>query len=260
MASGLEEVVSGRDSIVRTFAICVATMSEETLPGSITTFRDCRSTELMPYPIVVKHNSAESNAGLIGSYNDLYENTPNDILAFIHDDVICREKGWDERVLAEFDDPNVGVVGFGGALQHGSPLLYKTPYVLQQLARFDYRSNVDDAELHGERFKGACDVAVLDGFALVVRRDLLVRGGGWPRVAGGFHCYDYAICALAHRFRYRVRMVGIACHHLGGRTSTTPQYQEWAQRQGVNDQEVHTMSHRWIYDEYSDVLPWRCEP
>ena len=37
-----------------------------------------------------------------------------DILCYLHDDVVCREPGWDKRVLAQFNDLKVGVVGFGG--------------------------------------------------------------------------------------------------------------------------------------------------
>src|SRR5215510_5984385 len=130
----------------------------------------------------VKFNTAENNSDVIGSYQELYEAArhTSDVLAYIHDDVIVRERGWDERVLREFEDREVGLVGFGGAKQHGSDDLYKTPYQLTQLARYGYLSNVDDAESHGGRFTESTDSAVLDGFSLIARRDLLDRCGGWP--------------------------------------------------------------------------------
>ena len=160
---------------------------------------------------------------------------------------------------AEFADPSVGVVGFGGALQHGDPDIYKVPYYLQQLGRSYYRSNTDDAESHGERFTGACDVATLDGFALIVRKELLDKTKGFPVDKMTFHSYDYWVCCIAHRLGYRVRVVGIKCHHHGGRSSTTPAYQEWIQKtHGKTDEQVHKESHRYIYDEFLDVLPWRC--
>lgn len=181
-----------------------------------------------------------------------------DILGYIHDDVVMREQGWDARVLREFDDPTVGVVGFGGALQHGSLDIYKTPYRLQQLGRSYYRSNVDDAETHGERFTGECDVAVLDGFALFVRRELLDKTGGWPLDKLQFHNYDYWVCCSARRHGYKIRLVGCRCHHLGGLTSTRPDYQAWClETYGKTDAQVHEDSHRYIYEEFKDVLPWR---
>jgi len=161
-------------------------------------------------------------------------------------------------VLREFDDPKVGVVGFGGAKGHGEDDIYKTPYRLTQLRRIGYLSNTQDAETHGERFTGGTDVAVLDGFALIMRRSLLDRCGGWPVAALPFHSYDYWACIMAHKLGYKVRLVGIACHHHGGQTATTPAYQEWSQRVlGKSDAEVHEESHRVIYEMGRGVLPWR---
>lgn len=226
-------------------------------PGEIPTFTALAKT----YPSVhAVYNAVDHNLGVIGSYQRLYLDTDQDIIAYLHDDVICREQDWDERVLEEFADPSVGVVGFGGALHHGASTLYKTPYRLQQLARSQYRSNVDDAETHGERFSGACDVAVVDGFAIVVRRALLDRIGGWPVLRyPPHHNYDYFICCAAHRCGYRVRLVGVRCHHLGGRTALSPDYNKWvAGSSWGSDAAMHEAGHRLIYDEFRDVLPWRC--
>lgn len=241
-------------------SLCVATMRPEPPLGEIGSWLATREDKWKAIALRTVYNTAERNLGVIGSYQYLYETSEEDILCYAHDDVKMYERGWDTRVLNEFKNPSVGVVGFGGGLQHGTGELYRAPYRLQQLARSGYRSNVSDAETHGERFEGSCDVAVLDGFVLAVRRSLLERCGGWPGIPGGFHCYDYAICALAHRWNLRVRLVGVRCLHLGGRTSTTPEYQKWAEGRGVTDVETHEQSHRWFYDNFRDVLPWRCEP
>src|SRR5271165_1162238 len=58
-----------------------------------------------------------------------------DIIGFIHDDVTCYDPNWQERVLAGFDDPKVGLVGFGGSTGHGAADIYKTPYEWTQVAR-----------------------------------------------------------------------------------------------------------------------------
>lgn len=195
---------------------------------------------------------------------DIAPDTPIDagqeIIAYIHDDVEIREDNWYDRVEAELNDPTVGIVGFGGAKRHGTPDLYKRPYKLTNLARFDYYSNVDDAEEHGTRFDGAMDVAVLDGFALIVRRELLDKMGGWkPDKWPPHHLYDYRACAEAHRHGYRVRCVGVRCHHYGGRTATSSEYQEWCKTtKWGSDVEMHKQGHRMYFDEYKDVMPWRC--
>lgn len=217
------------------------------------------------HELFVIRNTPGVNLGVIGSYQHAYQTltapeivAPPDILAYIHDDVTIREKGWDQRVLKEFEDPAVGVVGFGGALLHGSPDIYKKAYEISQLGRGLYASNVDDAEVHGERFRGERTVAVLDGFSLVVRRTLLDHAGGWPVDRyPPHHVYDYWIAAIAHRLGYRVRLVGVRCHHHGGGTAVSREYQEWAAKtRWGSDAEMHRQGHLMIYDDFRDVLPW----
>lgn len=174
-----------------------------------------------------------------------------DLLVFLHDDLLIHDRDWLVRVEKEFSDPKVGLVGFAGGLVHGSPDLYRTPYKLQQLGRGGFRSNLEDAETHGERFTGSCDIAVLDGFALIVRREILEQAGGWPlNTPIGYSNYDYWLGCETHRQGYKIRLVGVSCKHLGGQTSV---------KLGLaGSGEAHDAAHLWLYNEYKDVLPWSC--
>jgi len=207
-------------------------------------------------------DNSETNRGVLASMQEGYERAAQKVIAFIHDDTIIHEEDWDVRIEAEFNDPSVGVVGFGGALQHGDPDIYKVPYRLQQLGRSYYRSNTDDAELHGERFTGSCDVATLDGFALFVRKELLDKAKGFPvNELPPHHSYDYYTTLVAWRHGYRVRLCGIKCYHRGGLTAVSPEYATWASKtKWGSDAEMHTQGHRWLYDEFVDVLPVRVNP
>lgn len=232
-------------------AICVATMRPRVpniAPGDI----PLASTNAVTDPrIYVQYNTPGENLGVTASYDKLYREGDEDIIAFLHDDVIIRERGWDERVLKEFfKDESVGLVGFGGALVHGKPDLYKVPYQLNNMVRLFYRSNVDDAEVHGERFTGSCSVAVLDGFALIARRSFLDRIGGFRSFPGeaSYFCYDYILCALARRHHFRVSVLGIRCHHRGGSTSV-------GRNNKFTSQEYYDKSHRWLYENFRDCLP-----
>ena len=126
------------------------------------------------------------------------------------------EKDWDLRVLREFNDPTVGMVGFAGALGHGHPDLYKVPYHLPNLARQNFMSNMRSAETHGARFTSERDVAVLDGCALFVRRSILKKWGGWPknRIIDYFLYSEWLGCEV-RRQGYRIRLVGVDFEHLG---------------------------------------------
>jgi len=188
-----------------------------------------------------------ANCDVVPAYQTAYEETDEPILAYIHDDVVIYEQGWDERVLREFDDPTVGIVGFGGALGHGQPRLYQVPYHLPDLARQNFMSDMRSAEKHGTRFKGERDVAILDGFALFVRRPILDNWGGWPKGKPiGYFMYSENLCCEARRQGYRIRLVGVACEHLGGKSSghipASPTYEE---------------EHRYFYETNRDVMPYR---
>jgi len=181
------------------------------------------------------------------------------ILAFFHDDLLIHQSLWFDRVLREFDNPEVGLVGFGAALSHGDPAMYQIPYDYQQLGRSHFLSNMDDAERHGERFAGSCDVAVLDGFSLIVRREILEKAGGWPIKqlslngvnAPLHHCYDYWLSCMTRRLGYKIRLVGVSCQHLGGRT-----FVKLGLGKGDANWQQFLHAHRYIYDEFRDVLPW----
>lgn len=234
---------------VERYVGCTTRLYHTSAPGDASLMTANASMDEMP--VYVRYNTKDDNLGIVGSYQALYEESTEPVLCYVHDDVIMRERGWDIHVRKEFEDPTVGVVGFGGALRHGIKELYKVPYQLQQLRRMHYRSNVDDAEVHGERFSAACDVSVLDGYFLAVRRDLLDKCGGWNAMVVGcdFFCYDYAICALARRHGYRLRLVGVRCHHRGGGTSVAEGGKV------ITGQQAYDLSHKWFYEEFRDVMP-----
>jgi GT2 family glycosyltransferase len=186
---------------------------------------------------------------VVPAMQDCYEDTKEPILGLLHDDIIIYEKDWDKHVLAQFDDPRVGVVGFGGGLGHGHPSLYQGEYHLQKLARQTFLSNMRSWERHGGNFKGERDVAILDGCVLFVRRTLLDDLGGWTNAAPfGYWLYSEWLCCEARRRGLKIRLVGIDFEHLGGKTSghiaRVPSYED---------------AHRLLWENYRDVLPARVE-
>lgn len=184
---------------------------------------------------------------VLEAFQEGYENSRAPILAYIHDDVEIYERGWDARVLKQFQDPSVGMVGFGGALGHGTSNLYTVPYHLPNLARQHFLSNMRSAEKHGGRFTGDRDVAILDGFSLFVRRSILDKWGGWPQGKPiGYFMYSENLCCEARRQGYRIRLCGVDCEHLGGKSSGSiphsPSYED---------------EHLFFYQNNADVMPWR---
>lgn len=199
------------------------------------------------------------------------------VFAFLHDDCIMEQRGWD-RVILEFfaDRPRCGLVGFGGGVGFAYIDIYKVPYDYRQLARVDFVSNMREAESHGRRVSKPVRVAALDGFALVTSREFyeragcpIVRGSGGERVGAWdvclgngvpYHMYDAWISCRAAELGYETWMLPVACHHQGGQTSVGRQtdYEKVVTRLGyANSQDLYDQAHRRIYDRFAGTLPIR---
>jgi len=215
---------------------------------------DCLGEALLSWGGNVPVFIEQGYDGILPAYQRGFEVAQEyDILAYLHDDLLIRDPDWHKRVLGEFEDSKVGLVGFGGALIHGRSDLYKAPYAYFQLGRDHFLSNMDDAEVHGKRFTESCDVAVLDGFSMIFREEALFKMGGWPISTLGYIGYDYWACCMAHRLGYRIRVCGVACHHKGGQT-----FVKLGFGQDMRHWQQYVEAHEYIYNEFKDVLPWKC--
>lgn len=214
-------------------------------------------TDLINKPWNILWDCLPENIGWLAGAQRQFERSEGfDILAYLHDDLLITEKGWDARVLHEFEDPTVAVVGFGGAKGLGHEDLYKISFHTSQLARHDFISNLDDAEHHGSRLTGVEDCAFLDSYSLFIRRSLLVETGGWPveRYAPS-HLMDAWISLSALTHGYRCRVVGVAHKHFSG--GAGPDYHKWAATtKWGSDAAMHTENHKVIAEEFRGFLPY----
>lgn len=224
-----------------TLDIAVATLGQ---PGAHDSIASWKRTARTPIHPLLCHGLT-----IIEAYQKCYEQMRKDaeVLGFLHDDLMIFEENWDLRVLRQFEDPKVGVVGFGGAYGHGHPYLYKGEFQIPLLARQGFISNMKSAEQHGTRFTGDTDVAILDGFALFIRRACLDQIGGWAGHGPiSYYLYAEMACAEARRRGWKIRMCGVKCEHKGGASSGMKQDQ-------VFDFEGE---HRYLYETYKESLPW----
>lgn len=201
------------------------------------------------------------NIGVVPALQRLYDmhreiGKPHDLIAYLHDDVLIQEVDWDAQVLEHFAaNPRVGIVGFFGAKGLGDPDLYKKPYDYRQLARRDCYSNMRDAEVHGRRHLQPMQVATVDGFSMICRREFLdeINGWGWWPEHLPHHSYDNALCCMARRYKWQVWMYPIGCHHMGGQTSTRVDFKSDF---GMAEGDIHLAGHTHLYNEFKDVLPF----
>lgn len=212
-------------------------------------------TQAHTSPFIAVDDTIEGDdAGFLVKCQKFYAARHEEILGYLHSDLTIHESGWDCRVLEEFRDPKVGVVGFVGAARLGSPDVYRTPYSYLQLARYDVLSNLTDAEVHGRREPGTKPVAVVDSCAVFVRRSLLARVGGWPVATypNNAHCSDLWVCAMAHRYGLRTLVVGVSCTHASGGKGQVGS--RWLEEHGT-DIVMHRAAHEQLYDDFRGILP-----
>lgn len=199
------------------------------------------------------------NVGLVKALNQswqLVKNTDIDYVLFTHNDVMMYEKGWDSKLLGILENENrqrpVGVAGFYGAKGIGTLDIYKSPYRKQQMIRLE---NVSDCnrmdKLHGYRniSNGICeDVAVMDGFSLIVNVKLLNELGGFDRNYPPHHMYDNDICLESLDKGYRNIVVSMDCQHLGGRTDIG---EDWVKPFNKTRDEIHDEAHVVFYRKWA---------
>jgi len=203
-----------------------------------------------------------------------------EILACLHDDLEILDPHW-ASVVEDFfaAHPACGLLGFGGATALGHPQIYQRPYDPMHLARAGFRSNLVDAEAHGQRSLIPARVACLDGFSQIGRRAFWEGCRAGPEYKAGIsgvylggrpltlleqlgmrhHFYDGALGCLAARYGWEVWYLPIRCRHLGGQTAVgDPGYHAWATTQDPQgDQGFWQQAHRIGYDAFRDVLPLR---
>lgn len=184
-----------------------------------------------------------------------------DIIACFHDDLEILQQGWDSTVINFFEsNPNAHLAGFGGATGLGTDDIYKIPYRPHQLARQNFYSNMNDAEVHGKRSIEFIQCACFDGFSQIGRTKFISNAYSYLNNLGiVHHAYDSAIGALAYRDDLEAWLIPIRCIHYGGVTAVGSQaYQEWALKKIKDgDQGFWQESHKILYAELMDVLPIR---
>jgi len=212
-------------------------------------------------PRLTSYDNTSNTLSPCQCYKDALRVSSADILIYCHSDVTIHDADWLTRVLAEFEQhPNCVAVGLGGATSLGHPDLYKKTWMIQGMARGGYRSNQTDYATHGIRETGSCRVAVLDAFFMAVRREFLLRVGGWPVKHLSHHVMDLWLGCEAARHNKEIRMVGVSVTHHGGGTSTNEKYRQAKWLQGGTLESDHIAPHKWLFDAYRDCLPIQVQP
>jgi hypothetical protein len=220
---------------------------------------------------ITKENNPGNRLSPCELYQTALEQCDFPYLVYSHNDVTTHERWLDlakdlvystaTHFYLSRSVPSDGpvVIGLSGATGLGTDDIYKRPYGLHQMSRINYMSNQDDAETHGKRIKHPKQIAVPEAFFMVVDVKWLKsnRWGGWPVGYLTHHCLDTWIACQAARDGRSIWMTGTSCLHTGGGVKDVGNYATAPWLQGGTMQTDHREPHRWLYEEYRDVLPIR---
>jgi GT2 family glycosyltransferase len=197
----------------------------------------------------------DENIGVMPGLNQAWQvlKDVTDYIFFPHNDLMIYEKNWDDKLVRVLSDlPDCGVAGFYGAKGIGTNDIYRSPYVMQQLIRLENVSACTrmNAAVHGFRPpRGETEeVAVMDGFSLIVRTELLNKLGGFDRSYPPHHNYDNDICLESIDKGYRNFVISMDADHLGGRTDVG---EDWNKNFGKTKAEIHRDAHPVLYNKWS---------
>lgn len=213
-----------------------------------------------PELTVTQHgNDRQPLLGYPESMQRSFNCSTGDIVLFAHDDVTLLEKDWDLKLLDAFKRiPKLGLAGFAGGKQLGDFDMYKHPFDLRKMRRYETRMSLIDWRKHkgARRATRPTRVAMLDGLALAVRRDWFQSIGGWSWFPFPHHGYDLALSCMAARHGLHAYVLPIECHHDSGKTASSSTYlQSELLTPYGSDAELHRQAHEWVYNEFRDVLP-----
>lgn len=221
----------------------------------------------------------------LGSYPIFFEalnivENDVDIIAFFHSDFFVYEKGWADKVIAQFEkDSKLGMIGFIGSNEidiKGGRGLGTASNFQGKITKSDCEYNKygtpiisewygSPAEIHGRRLTGFMNAVVVDGCSMILRRTALMDIEERPNFPP-HHFYDKLISTQLLEKGYHIGVLGIECDHISGQTvNQEKKYQEMAKRWciehhvspggiGVNwDTEVYKEAERQWLGEYRDV-------
>lgn len=211
--------------------------------------------EHFPRAHVMRHVASREPLGSTAAFNVGLALATGDVVALLHNDLMAREQGWD-GCLIDFlaEVPDAGVVGFHGAQGLGAMDIYRTPYRLEQLARWNCWSNLEDWQEHGKHAPAPLPVAVVDGLAICCRRADFLGWGGLDEGLGPHHMYDNDICLTAMAAGKVNYVLPIRARHLSGQTANYPRYNDAFAHLG-GDAGIHRTAHERFYRKWQGRLP-----
>lgn len=200
------------------------------------------------------------NPGVYASYLQGMEAAKNNVILWMHNDVLIHEFGWESRILAEFrKDPKLGIAGFFGGRMVGADGGRGHPE--GNLAGREWGQNI---RYHGHLLTDTHPAVVFDSLAMIVRKDIF-NAINVPYVAP-HHWFDRIMTLWFLDKGYHALTIGIEFDHYGGGTSVGNSnrhgefVQRWCESKGLEmdqnwDHTLYQYGYRFFQNQWKNRFP-----
>jgi GT2 family glycosyltransferase len=199
-----------------------------------------------PYAWPLRYVRNDSNASVLGAYNQAWRLAVTEFVCFLHNDTTMLEPSWLARLLAPLASADVGLTGLYGVKRVRSDGRYAGRTIVHSLA---------DGPTVRPPWE---EVAVVDGVCLCLRGATLDAVGGIDEGYGFFHGYDRDLSFAVRETGRRCVVVHAPFHHAGGGTRTRDfarrpelERRDLAERRAATERFARKFAHRLP----SDVRP-----
>jgi hypothetical protein len=205
-------------------------------------------------------------------YNRAWEITTSKFVAFLHNDVLVLEKGWDAKV-DKYAHDIIGIIGFAGSIGLGSADIYKAPFRNEQLVRIGFHWNFNSLDLRTYvnnlgppycneswlRCHGAClisewlQIASVDGLAIIANRKLLDAGGFDEEYL--FHGFDDDMCMKSIDMGMHNMIINVGYFH--GGCGGNDGHVQMLKIHNKEEAQLHDDACLRLYNKWRHLLPIR---
>lgn len=218
----------------------------------------------------------DKSVGVYPTFRIGFENTTGDVVAFFHSDLVVWEWNWNGRVIEEFGRrERLGMIGFIGSNQidmaGGRGLGTTSSFMGKTLnltsthrdAKWEDISKGDTdkaqvvetviqswtgspASAHGKVDSGFSNAAVVDGCAMIIRREAW-NEIGYREDFPLHHFYDRLISTQLLEKKWQIGVLGIGIDHISGQTVNAEDgyktiAREWMLSHGVKEGDVYLVN------------------
>jgi hypothetical protein len=156
-----------------------------------------KKTVGIPYELIIIDNS-DSKYSIFSAYNEGVKRAKNDILCFVHEDILFHTNAWGKKVLNHFTDVEVGMIGVsGGMAQSEIPSPWWTNNYFAKSARYILMKDLkkQDGELYSYysnpfNDENRTEVIIIDGMWFCIRKSLFEKISFDEITFKGYHLYD----------------------------------------------------------------------